>query len=299
MDVWKVLIKALQRGVFNVGDQVTQSAQEVADDKLAGDLDKQAKLAQKKLPVMEVFGPTIQGEGLLAGTQTHFVRFGLCDYACTMCDSIHAVDANFVSAHAKWMTQQEIDILLTNDFPHYTPWVTLSGGNPAIHNLDDLVSRLHYRGIKISIETQGTFAPDWIDRLDVITVSPKSPGMGEKFEQHKFGRFLAKYAQRPGLNIKVVIFAQQDLEFAAMINESFVLPFGFRDKFYLSLGNAEVPVIEDGELLIGTNRSDEHKLGLLEQYAQLADEITADHRLANARFQPQLHVLAWSNQPGR
>ena len=43
------------------------------------------------LPVVEVFGPTIQGEGELAGVPTAFVRFGGCDYRCSWCDSLFAV----------------------------------------------------------------------------------------------------------------------------------------------------------------------------------------------------------------
>jgi 7-carboxy-7-deazaguanine synthase len=42
-------------------------------------------------PVVEVFGPTIQGEGALAGLPTLFVRFGGCDYRCSWCDSLLAV----------------------------------------------------------------------------------------------------------------------------------------------------------------------------------------------------------------
>ena len=41
--------------------------------------------AEKKIPVVELFGPTIEGEGKLIGTQTHFIRFGLCDYKCRKC----------------------------------------------------------------------------------------------------------------------------------------------------------------------------------------------------------------------
>lgn len=272
-------------------------------DLITAGLEKQQarreKAIVKELPVMEIFGPTIQGEGLLAGTQTHFIRFGLCDYKCAMCDSIHAVDPRFVGANAKWMTQDAIALTIIKQFPSHTPWITLSGGNPAMHDLDRLVSLFHNEGYKLSIETQGTLAPDWIGRLECITTSPKSPGMGEKFEPTKFGNFLAKYKQKAGLNVKVVIFSVQDLEFAAMINDSFVKPFGLVDKFYLSLGNSHIPVIENDELKVGTDRGDAHKLDLLRDYALLADEITGDRRLSNVRFQPQLHVLAWSNQPGR
>ena len=62
----------------------------------------------KKLPLMELFGPTIQGEGTVIGQQTYFLRFGLCDYKCRMCDSMHAVDPRLVKANATYLTQAEI-----------------------------------------------------------------------------------------------------------------------------------------------------------------------------------------------
>ena len=43
------------------------------------------------ISVSEIFGPTIQGEGSLIGTQTIFVRTGGCDYRCSWCDTGYAV----------------------------------------------------------------------------------------------------------------------------------------------------------------------------------------------------------------
>lgn len=46
---------------------------------------------QKKMPIMEIFGPTIQGEGMVIGRKTMFVRTGGCDYSCSWCDSVQAI----------------------------------------------------------------------------------------------------------------------------------------------------------------------------------------------------------------
>jgi len=43
------------------------------------------------IAVSEIFGPTVQGEGALIGTQTLFVRTGGCDYRCSWCDTGYAV----------------------------------------------------------------------------------------------------------------------------------------------------------------------------------------------------------------
>src|SRR5215831_3988340 len=37
------------------------------------------------MKVDEIFGPTIQGEGALAGAVSMFVRLGGCDYRCAWC----------------------------------------------------------------------------------------------------------------------------------------------------------------------------------------------------------------------
>lgn len=41
----------------------------------------------KAIPVLEIFGPTIQGEGMVIGQKTMFVRTAGCDYSCSWCDS--------------------------------------------------------------------------------------------------------------------------------------------------------------------------------------------------------------------
>ena len=48
-----------------------------------------------KLRISEIFGPTIQGEGALIGKPTVFVRAGGCDYRCSWCDTLYAVDSQF------------------------------------------------------------------------------------------------------------------------------------------------------------------------------------------------------------
>ena len=55
-------------------------------------------------PVVEIFGPTVQGEGPDAGVPAYFVRFGGCDFRCSWCDSMHAVDPAEVRANAERLT---------------------------------------------------------------------------------------------------------------------------------------------------------------------------------------------------
>ena len=134
----------------------------------------------KKHPVVEIFGPVLQGEGPLAGSKTMFVRFGGCDYRCAKCDSLHAVIPAAVKKHARRLTPQEIaDELIPKAKATGTPWVTFSGGNPCMHDLNMLISLLAGAEMAVAVETQGTLAPTWLKRCQMIVVSPKSPGLGE------------------------------------------------------------------------------------------------------------------------
>lgn len=247
----------------------------------------------KKIPLVEKFGPTIQGEGATIGLQTYFLRFGLCDYRCIMCDSMHAVDPIQVKAHAKWMTQQEIADL----FPdlHQTwagcDWITFSGGNPCIHDLTHLVELLQAKGYKITVETQGTLCPQWLQQCDQVTVSPKGPGMGEIFEPDKFRHFI-RFLYGQSFNCKVVIFTQNDLDFADSVLEIWINEEYTKNSFYLSQGN---PFPPGKSQPVGR---DLHINLLRDEYLTILALIQKTPRLCRVKYLPQWHVWLWSNQQG-
>lgn len=62
----------------------------------------------RKHPVIEIFGPTIQGEGALIGAPTHFIRFGGCDYRCIWCDSMFAVKPEEVRENSEKLDYEQI-----------------------------------------------------------------------------------------------------------------------------------------------------------------------------------------------
>jgi 7-carboxy-7-deazaguanine synthase len=253
-------------------------------------------MSDKKIPLVEMFGPTIQGEGAVIGQQTYFLRFGLCDYKCRMCDSMNAVDPKQVKANANYLTQEEIlDVFMAFREPNTTRWVTFSGGNPCIHDLSDLVIGLKKEGIKIAVETQGTFAPEWLGSCDIVTCSPKGPGMGERTDIVVLDEFMHQGFQHfpRGLNIKVVIFDQRDLEFT---KELFARYARYSLPFYLSLGNPYPPgyMVEHHPL----DHAD-HMLELVKRYKHLFEDIQHDAILSTMRFLPQWHTFVWGNEKGK
>lgn len=273
---------------------------------------------EKRIPVIELFGPVLEGEGKLCGVQTMFVRFGLCDFKCTKCDSMHAVNPSLVKAGATWSTQAEIAegiqaMMEANRCTHIKN-VTFSGGNPAVHDLRQLVRLLHDKGKRVFVETQGTKSPDWLYDVDEIVVSPKSPGMGEKFDPDVFFSFMDKFlGAKVPISVKIVIFSQIDIEFAVgvagiMQNLASQYPqFNFAKDFFLSLGNPNPPVFQitdkGVEQVEQAGSEINHKKALVEElllrYNNLSEAILKDPRLSFARFLPQMHVLTFGNETGR
>lgn len=245
-------------------------------------------MSDKKIPLMELFGPTLQGEGALAGARTFFLRFGLCDYSCTMCDSMHSVDPHQVRENAQWLTQKEILEKVTElaeKYPHCKT-MTLSGGNPCIHDLTQLVVGMRDLGLQIVVETQGTKHPEWLQLCQLVTVSPKTPGMGEKFQEDAFVQFIRAVGYHK-ICVKVVVFAQRDLEVAASIFD-LCSKYGVNMKF-LSLGNPYPPVL---------GKEDDLNLKkLLNEHRVLCEDIIADPRFGKVITLPQLHVYWWGNKP--
>lgn len=248
----------------------------------------------KKVPLVELFGPTIQGEGAVIGLQTYFIRLGLCDYKCRMCDSMNAVDPQQVRANATWLTPLEIaQKFIAYHKPNTTRWVTLSGGNPCIHDLTDLVLELRSNGFKTALETQGTKYPSWLADCDVVTVSPKGPGMGENTDFNILDDFLNFAYQNVPLktSLKIVAFDQRDLEFIRAVYERYQR---YDFPIYISLGNPYPPGLEPPKL---THKS--HLETLLTQYEVLFQDIQNDPILSQLRFLPQWHVFVWANAKGR
>ena len=260
---------------------------------------------EKTFPLIELFGPTIQGEGSMCGKQTFFIRLGVCDYKCTMCDSKHAVDPEQIKKNATYLTASEIaERLLEANKEYGTPWVTISGGNPCVHNLDKLVTLIQLGGMKVAVETQGTFLPTWLFKCNLVTISPKGPGMGETFNESLFEQYVDSLItpdlpyerfkrQQSGSDtffpqtcLKIVVFDEQDFAFARH-----VWSYCPDASLFLSLGNKWLPE--------GGVHGDTHVKYLLDHYRNLAEKLYRDPVLNRARFLPQLHALVWSNEKGR
>jgi 7-carboxy-7-deazaguanine synthase len=248
--------------------------------------------ALRRHPVVELFGPTIQGEGPDAGRPCLFVRFGGCDYRCSWCDSLHAVDPAAVRREARRLTDDDIAADLTRLAPDPDGMlVVLTGGNPVLHELGPLVRTLHSVGMQVSVETQGSRWRDWLSDVDHLVVSPKPPssGMAGPARLNGTAQFMATAtrgnAPLPALCLKVVCFDSADVEFAFDLREQYRNSDGTCLPLYFSAGNE---VVEETSVDAVAGR-----------FRWLCEIIAADPRGKDCKVLPQLHVIAWGNDKGR
>ena len=235
-----------------------------------------------KLPVIELFGPTIQGEGPDAGVPAYFVRFGGCDYRCSWCDSMHAVEPAAVRATAEKLSAADI-IERIERLPVGPELVVLSGGNPALLELGPLVLALQQSGKRVAIETQGSRWRAWLASVDRLVISPKPPssGMAGSEQEAELVSFMSHVTPNVDAALKFVVFDVDDLDWAAARHAEYPeLP------LFLSAGT-DVG-LEEAETI-------DH---LRERFRWLCESVALRPDLRLARVLPQLHVIAWGTAKG-
>ena len=147
---------------------------------------------QMTLPVMEAFY-TLQGEGFHQGKAAYFIRLGGCDVGCFWCDVKESWDS---SIHPQISIEDIVSAASANE----GRLAVITGGEPLLHNLDELTRELHESGFKTNIETSGSspLSGNW----DWICLSPK------KFKA-PLPEVLAKANE-----LKVVIYNKHDFKWA-------------------------------------------------------------------------------------
>jgi organic radical activating enzyme len=150
------------------------------------------KNISNSLPVMEHFY-TLQGEGYHQGKAAYFIRLGGCDVGCVWCDVKDSWDAD---KHPKYSIEQLLEEVKKTP----AEIVVITGGEPLMHNLDELTETFQAAGLKMHIETSGAHPLSGL--WDWICLSPK-----------KF-----KAPLEPVLHLahelKVVIFNKSDFDWA-------------------------------------------------------------------------------------
>jgi 7-carboxy-7-deazaguanine synthase len=234
-----------------------------------------------RIRVSEIFGPTVQGEGLLIGKPTVFVRTGGCDFRCSWCDTLYAVLPEY---RRDWrpMTPDEILAEIGRLSGGEPILITLSGGNPAIQPLGDLIAAGCDRGYGFAMETQGSVFAPWLAALDWLVLSPKPPSSGMTTDWPVLDRCVA--VEGPRVVLKIVVFDEADYAYGREVGSRYRAT-----PLVLQTGNHTPP---DAEGAGGIDQA-----GLLARFRWLVERVAQD-RWFEVTVLPQLHVLVWGNERG-
>jgi 7-carboxy-7-deazaguanine synthase len=159
-------------------------------------------MSNTTLPLMEHFY-TLQGEGFHTGRAAYFLRLGGCDVGCVWCDVKESWDAN---SHPK----VDINTMLQYIQEAKAEMAVITGGEPLLHNLNELTKLLQSNHIETNIETSGSspLSGNW----DWICLSPK-----------KFKEPLLEVIEKAN-ELKIVVFNKSDFEwaekYAALVNDN-------------------------------------------------------------------------------
>ena len=160
--------------------------------------------------VAETF-TSLQGEGMLAGTPSFFIRTSGCNLRCGWCDT----------PYTSWRPEGRrvpVRELLGRAAVAGRRHVVVTGGEPLLQReLHELTGALAANGHHVTVETAGTVAPEF--GCDLLSVSPKTANSdpdGRWRERHRslrrdvapLARLLARH---PEHQLKFVVRGADDL----------------------------------------------------------------------------------------
>ncbi len=226
--------------------------------------------------VMEIYR-SIQGEGMLMGTPTTFVRFFACNLRCSWCDTRYSWS---VREGGTWRTlspQAVADEIIGLGARH----VVLTGGEPTLQkDLSALAALLKAQAYHLTIETNATIVPEpLLPLIDLWSLSPKLSSAGENYLKHEaLARFLA--ALRPD---------QQQWKFVVRDDA---------DEQLLRALLASYPAFIERQLPIILQPEGESAQSAYSQALECLAERLRDPfwRPYNVRVLPQLHIIIWGRR---
>ncbi len=229
--------------------------------------------------ISEIFH-SAQGEGLLLGVPSVFVRTSGCNLRCRWCDTPYAS----WNPEGEEMTPEEIVRRVTAyDCPH----VVLTGGEPMVASgIRELAALLKVAGLHITIETAATMPPEGI-ACDLASLSPKLADSTPSAEQagawsarHEAARYrpdgIRQWMENYACQLKFVFSQPEQLpEIEELLNEVGAVPGFTRDRVLL--------------MPEGTD-----SVALREKAAVLA-KLCIEHGF---RYAPRLHIELFGNTRG-
>ncbi|MCX7834216.1 MAG: 7-carboxy-7-deazaguanine synthase QueE [Ignavibacteria bacterium] len=234
---------------------------------------------------------SLQGEGKRTGFPSFFIRTNYCNLRCkflggNLCDSAYT---SWDPKDKRNLGEMDISLIISKYKEYYPVDVVITGGEPTLQMKDLIVLCQKLKEIDssifITVETNGTIIGDYVQFIDLVSVSPKlksSVPFGTKHEEkHNKDRlnipvlkFLNKLYNEGKFDIqwKFVICNEKD------VNEILEL----KDK--VGFKNSNVFLMPEG---VTAEEINQKRLMVVE---------LCKKNFFN--FSDRLHILCWGNQRG-
>jgi 7-carboxy-7-deazaguanine synthase len=115
--------------------------------------------------IAETFA-SLQGEGMLVGVPSHFIRTSGCNLRCRWCDT----------PYTSWLPEGErraVGELVAEAVASGLRYVVVTGGEPLLQReIGELTAGLRGAGLHVTVETAGTVEPAF--ECDLLSLSPKT-----------------------------------------------------------------------------------------------------------------------------
>ena len=215
---------------------------------------------------------SIQVEGNYSGVNSLFLRFHFCNLTCSWCDTKYTWFAD--SGKFEPYTAEQLKQLILS---HQSPHIILTGGEPTLYKLDDLV--VHKK--KYHVETNGTYIPT--EPLDVVLAN-QTRFLREAMDEAVISAF--NWVVSPKLSNSQQEINERSLDFWSKKNYCI---FKFIARNEADLDEVQILMsrfnINPGKVYIGLE-------GQTLQ-SQLKPELVNEIVRRGLNFSPRLHVILW------
>src|SRR5271170_6982064 len=223
------------------------------------------------MKISEIFY-SVQGEGILVGVPSVFIRTSGCNLRCTWCDT----------PYTSWSPEgreMKIPEIMEESRRYPALHAVVTGGEPMI--AEEIVDLTHALGIHVTVETAGTIYKPV--KCDLMSISPKlSNSTPHNREEGKWAAQHDRLRYQPEVLKKLMAAHEYQLKFVVS-----------------SLG--DLPEIES--ILTATNAARDHVILMPEGTDQqtIHDRslwITELCKREGFRYSPRLHIDLYGNRRG-
>lgn len=144
---------------------------------------------------------SLEGEGIWTGYPTIFIRMSGCNKSCLYCDEDFST-----------FTEMSAKTIVDNIKEYPAKRVRITGGEPMLQDLNELLKELYFEYNHIAIETNGTiYDNDIFESIDIISADIKGPSSGEKSDYKVIQKLYHRFKDKT--EFKFVISDLDDLVF--------------------------------------------------------------------------------------